>query len=142
MAYVKETSIILDFSEVMIPPDDDLSSSASLSASDKKDEQSDTNSFSSKLTRTPALDEHHEGGHDDHSYNQFSLSWEVVAPLKYVSCNYFLKYMFICYFCRDHSHSIRNVAVHPSESLILSSARDGVKCWSLSNSRPLVYYHR
>jgi hypothetical protein len=71
LAYVKEAGIVLDFSEVTLPPEDDL-------AMDKKDD--DPNSFSAKLTRTPALDDHATGGHEE---NLFSLTWEVVAPLKY-----------------------------------------------------------
>jgi hypothetical protein len=128
---VKGAHIILDFSEVILPPDDDL-------ATDKKDD--DPNSFSARLTRTPVLDEHANGGPED---NVFSLTWEVVAPLKYdigekrergrgregrELINYF----------RDHNHSVRCLAVHPCDSLVLSSARDGVKCWSLTSSRPMV----
>ena len=134
LAYVKGAHIILDFSEVTLPPDDDLT------AGDKKDE--DTNSFSAKLTRAPVLDDQ-SGGQEE---NLFNLTWEVVAPLKYDQGarrggrggELKGRRRVLTRIIRDHTHSVKSLAVHPCESLILSSARDGVKCWSLSNSRPVV----
>jgi WD repeat-containing protein 81 len=48
--------------------------------------------------------------------------WEPVATLK------------------EHTGSIKTIAVHPSEGFFLTGSKDGAKCWSLSSFRSLVTY--